>query len=43
MCWWDFVLFLFRDWFGDSKVVDKDSNPLVVYHGTRSSVVFDVF
>lgn len=26
----------FREWFGDSKVVDKDGNPLVVYHGTAS-------
>ncbi len=24
----------FRKWFGDSKVVDADGNPLVVYHGT---------
>lgn len=24
----------FRDWFGDSKVVDKDGAPLKVYHGT---------
>lgn len=23
----------FKKWFGDSKVVDKDGNPLVVYHG----------
>lgn len=23
----------FRQWFGDSKVVDADGNPLVVYHG----------
>lgn len=26
----------FRLWFGASKVVDKDGNPLVVYHGTAS-------
>lgn len=26
----------FRLWFGNSKVVDKDGNPLVVYHGTAS-------
>lgn len=26
----------FRNWFGDSKVVDKDGAPLVVYHGTSS-------
>lgn len=24
----------FRDWFGDSKVVDENGVPLVVYHGT---------
>lgn len=24
----------FKRWFGDSKVVDSDGNPLVVYHGT---------
>jgi len=24
----------FKAWFGDSKVVDKDGKPLVVYHGT---------
>ena len=27
----------FRDWFGESKVVDADGNPLVVYHGTNQS------
>lgn len=31
----------FKRWFGDSKVVDADGKPLVVYHGTGSS--FDVF
>lgn len=31
----------FRRWFGDSKVVDEDGQPLVVYHGTDKS--FDVF
>jgi hypothetical protein len=25
----------FKKWFGDSKVVDKEGNPLVVYHGTN--------
>lgn len=25
----------FKKWFKDSKVVDKQGNPLVVYHGTR--------
>jgi hypothetical protein len=27
----------FKAWFGDSKVVDADGKPLVVYHGTNSS------
>lgn len=27
----------FRNWFGDSKVVDENGEPLVVYHGTRAS------
>jgi hypothetical protein len=26
----------FKRWFGDSKVVDKDGKPLVVYHGTKA-------
>lgn len=26
----------FKKWFGDSKVVDADGNPLVVYHGTAA-------
>ena len=26
----------FKKWFGDSKVVDKDGKPLVVYHGTTA-------
>ncbi|MEC7753794.1 MAG: LPD38 domain-containing protein [Bacteroidota bacterium] len=25
----------FKAWFGDSKVVDEEGNPLVVYHGTN--------
>ena len=29
----------FKNWFKDSKVVDNDGNPLVVYHGTSSSFV----
>ena len=33
----------FKAWFGDSKVVDKDGNPLVVYHGTNSPDDFTVF
>ena len=32
----------FKKWFGDSKVVDEDGEPLVVYHGTDSEfTVFD--
>lgn len=31
----------FKRWFGDSKVVDEDGEPLVVYHGTHA--VFDEF
>lgn len=31
----------FKAWFGDSKVVDADGKPLVVYHGTRKD--FSVF
>lgn len=26
----------FREWFGDSKVVDENGDPLVVYHGTTA-------
>jgi hypothetical protein len=26
----------FRDWFGDSKIVDDEGKPLVMYHGTQS-------
>jgi 8-oxo-dGTP pyrophosphatase MutT (NUDIX family) len=33
----------FRQWFQGSKVVDKNGNPMPVYHGTRSSVDFDTF
>ena len=33
---------LFKKWFGDSKVVDADGNPIVVYHGTAADIeVFD--
>ncbi len=32
----------FKNWFGDSKVVDEDGNPLVVYHGTPNAN-FDEF
>jgi len=28
----------FRNWFGDSKVVDEEGNPLVVYHGTGADI-----
>ena len=31
----------FRNWFGESKVVDDHGKPLVVYHGTRGD--FDTF
>jgi hypothetical protein len=31
----------FFNWFGNSKVIDKDGNPLIVYHG--SNVKFDTF
>jgi hypothetical protein len=31
----------FKRWFGDSKVVDEQGRPLVVYHGTTKS--FDAF
>lgn len=31
----------FKKWFGDSKVVDEDGKPLVVYHGTKRS--FGIF
>lgn len=27
----------FKKWFGDSKVVDKNGKPLVVYHGTENN------
>ncbi len=33
----------FWHWFGDSKVVDAQGRPLVVYHGSRPSVDFDEF
>jgi len=33
----------FKAWFGDSKIVDDDGEPLVVYHGTDSDVAFDEF
>lgn len=33
----------FKKWFGDSKVVDENGQPLVVYHGTESNEAFSVF
>jgi hypothetical protein len=33
----------FRAWFGESKVVDEQGRPLVVYHGTDTLVDFDTF
>lgn len=33
----------FRRWFGDSKVVDKNGEPLAVYHGTDVPGTFSVF
>ena len=32
----------FKKWFGNSKVVDNEGNPLVVYHGTENGS-FEVF
>jgi hypothetical protein len=26
----------FRTWFGDSKVIDKNRNPMIVFHGTKT-------
>ena len=28
----------FKRWFGDSKVVDEDGKPLIVYHGTANNI-----
>jgi hypothetical protein len=28
----------FKNWFGESKVVDKNSKPIVVYHGTKDDI-----
>lgn len=33
----------FYKWFGNSKVVDEQGRPLVVYHGRRSETPFDTF
>jgi hypothetical protein len=33
----------FKKWFGDSKVVDENGQPLVVYHGTKADFqIFDI-
>lgn len=29
----------FKEWFGDSKVVDENGKPLIVYHGTGSEII----
>lgn len=33
----------FINWFGDSKAVDNNGNPMVMFHGTRSDKHFTVF
>ena len=33
----------FKEWFGNSKVVDKKGKPIVVYHGTQSKEEFNIF
>lgn len=33
----------FYKWFGDSKVVDEQGRPLVVYHGARTETQFNTF
>lgn len=33
----------FKRWFGESKVVDEDGKPLVVYHGTTTPTEFSSF
>ena len=33
----------FKEWFGNSKVVDENGEPLVVYHGTSARVDFSKF
>ena len=33
----------FTEWFGDSKVVDAEGKPMVVYHGTNVSQPFNTF
>jgi hypothetical protein len=33
----------FKSWFGQSKVVDSEGNPLLVFHGTNSKIHFEEF
>ncbi len=33
----------FAEWFGDSKAIDEDGKPLVMYHGTSEEVDFSEF
>ena len=33
----------FKNWFGDSKVVDENGKPLVMYHSTTSEKDFNIF
>lgn len=33
----------FYKWFGNSKIVDNKGRPLVVYHGSRTKEIFNIF
>ena len=33
----------FWKWFGNSKLIDNDGIPIIYYHGTKSSKIFDKF
>ena len=33
----------FKNWFGNSKAVDTNGEPIMVYHGTKSKEDFDTF
>ena len=33
----------FWNWFGDSKMIDAQGNPLILYHGVGSDGIFDEF
>jgi len=33
----------FKAWFGDSKVVDEDGSPKVVFHGNNQNILIDIF